>query len=211
MLQQQEVEESKGSLQIEAGEFDPALSSSFNYQTSEYAPTYWENRLYGIGNRSYTSTASSVKVEKKTRYGINFGPRVDVNRTHGISDYMIPTSSNRAIVFFNLSVPLLKGRGEDATGAQEMAAAVELEASQLDLEHTIALSVNQTAVAYWNYVETRMQLEILKNMEEDSRQTLENMKQLVKGDDRPASDLDKVAGGCCVIEGFKCFCDNAKI
>jgi len=190
LLQQQEVEVSKGALQIEAGEFDAALSSTFNYQTSKYAPTYWENKLYEIGDRTYTSTAASVEVEKKTRYGISFGPSVDVNRTHGISDYMIPTSSNQAIVFFNLNVPLLKGRGEDATGAQEMAAAVEIEASQLDLEHTIALSVEQTTVAYWNYLEAQMQLKILKNMEEDSRQTLENMKQLVKGDDRPASDLD---------------------
>ena len=141
LLQQQEVEESKGTLQVEAGEFDAALSSSFNYQTSETAPTYWEHKLYDIGDRKYTTTASSVKVEKKTRYGISFGPSVAVTRNHGISDILIPTSSNHAIVFFNLNFPLLKGRGEDATGAQEMAAAVELEASQLDLAHTIALSV----------------------------------------------------------------------
>ncbi len=190
LLQQQEVEVSKGALQIEAGEFDPALSSSFNYKTSEYAPTYWEHRLSGIGNRTYTDTTSSVNVEKKTRYGISFGPSVDVTRTHGISDCTFPTSSNQAIVYFSLNVPLLKGRGENATGAQEMAAAVELEASQLDLEHTIALSVKQTTVAYWKYLEAQMQLEILKKMEEDALRTLENMKQLVKGDDRPASDLD---------------------
>ena len=190
LLQQQEVEVSKGALQMEAGEFDPALSSLFNYQTSEYAPTYWENRLYGIGNRSYTTTESSVKVEKKTRYGVSFGPSVDVNRTHGISDYMIPTSSNRTIVGFGLNVPLLKGRGEDATGAEEMAAAVNFEASKLDLEQTIAVSVLQTTVVYWKYLKAHMEVEILKNMEDDSRRNLENIKQLVKGDERPASDLD---------------------
>ena len=127
---------------------------------------------------------------KKTRYGISFGPNVDVTRSHGISDYMIPTSSNQAIVSFTMNIPLLKGRGEDATGAQEMAAAVEVDASKLDLEHTIASSINETIVAYWSYLGAQMQLEILKNMEEDSRRSLENMKQLVKGDEQPASNLD---------------------
>lgn len=190
LLQHEEVAESRGNFQMEAGQFDPALTSSLNYQTAEYAPTYYEHILYGIGNRAYTSTDSSVSLEKKTRYGISFGPSVGINRTHGISDYMIPTSSNQTIVAFSLNVPILKGWGKDATGADEMAAAVELEASRLDLQHTIASSVKETVVAYWAYLEARMQLEILKQMEADSRSSLKNMKELVKGHDQPASNLD---------------------
>ena len=189
LIQQQEVENARGNLQMEGGAFDPALTTSFDYQVNTYAATYYENLLYGIGNRTYTSTASSIGLQKMTRYGFSFGPSVGITRSHGITDYMIPTSSNQAIVSFTVNVPLLKGRGMDAADADEMAAREELEAGRLDLEQTISQSVLNTTQAYWRYLEALLQLRVLKQMETDSRQTLEATRQLVSGDEQPASDL----------------------
>lgn len=190
LIQQQEVETSRGNLRMEAGTFDPTLGSSFLYQTNEYAPTYWQNELYGIGDRTYTTTESSISLKKKTRYGISFGPSVDITRSHGITDYMLPTSANQAIVYFTVNVPLLKGRGKEATDANEMAAQEQLEASQLDLEQTISRSILDTTIAYWAYLEALMQLRVLRAMEEDANQTLKDTRLLVQGDEQPASDLE---------------------
>lgn len=190
LIQQQEVEISRGNLRMEAGVFDPNLTSSFLYQTNEYAPTYWQNELYGIGDRNYTTTGSSVGLETKSRYGFSFGPSVGVTRSHGITDYMMPTSYNQAIVAFSVNVPLLKGMGKEAADADEMAAMEELEASTLDLEQTLSQSVMNTTQAYWNYLAALRQFEVFQEMEKDAGQTLDAIRHLVKGDERPASDLD---------------------
>ncbi len=190
LIQQQEVEGSRGNLRMEAGAFDPSLTSSFLYQTNEYAATYWQQALYGIGNRSYTTTGSSIGLETRSRYGFSFGPSVGVTRNHGITDYLMPTSYNQAIVAFTVNVPLLKGMGKEAADAGEMAAMEELEAGMLDLEQTISRSVMNTTQAYWGYLSALRQFEVFKEMETDAGQTLEAIRELVKGDERPASDLD---------------------
>ena len=190
LISRQDVQTSRGSLQMEAGAFDPTLTGSFDYGVDAYAPTYWENYLYGIGDRTYTTTESSVSLTKKTRYGFSFGPSVAITRSHGITDYMIPTSSNQAIVLFSVNVPLLKGAGKVAADAEEMAARETLEATLLDLEQTISKSVLSTTQAYWAYLAALEALEVFRRMEGDARQTLEDTRLLVRGNEQPASDLE---------------------
>jgi len=190
LISRQDVVRSRGNLQTEAGVFDPALTSSFDYQVNAYAPTYYENYLYGIGDRTYTTTQSSIGLQKKTRYGFSFGPSVQIARSHGITDYMLPTSSNQSIVFFTVNVPLLKGRGKEAADADEMAAEENLKASILDLEQTISESVLKTTQAYWQYLSAQRALAVLKQMEEDARKTLNDTRELVEADQQPASDLE---------------------
>ncbi len=190
LIQQQEVESSRGNLRMEAGMFDPNFTSSFLYQTNEYASTYWQQELYGIGDRNFTSTGSTVGLETKSRYGFSFGPSLGVTRSHGITDYLMPTSYNQTIVAFSVNVPLLKGMGKEAADAKEMAAMEELEASTLDLEQTISQSVMNTTQAYWGYLSALRQFEVFREMETDAGQTLDAIRELVKGDERPASDLD---------------------
>ena len=189
LISQQDVVRSRGNLQTEAGMFDPALTSSVDYQVNTYAPTYYENIQFGIGDRTYTTTQSTVGLQKMTRYGFSFGPSVQIARSHGITDYMFPTSSNQAIVFFTVNVPLLKGRGKEAADADEMAAEENLKASILDLEQTISQSVLSTTQAYWQYLSAQRELAVLKQMEDDARKTLDDTRELVKGDQQPASDL----------------------
>lgn len=190
LIQQQEVVASEGALQEEAGPFDPTFRGSFDYTVDQLAPIYWERELYGIGDKTYTTTGSSVSLEKMTRYGISFGPGVDVTRSHGVSEILIPTSSTRSNVFFTVSVPLLKGLGKAATDADEMAAQEELEASKLELEQTVSDSVLNTTTAYWAYLEALMQLRVLRKMEAAARRTLKETRLLVQGDEVPASDVE---------------------
>jgi outer membrane protein TolC len=51
---------------------------------------------------------------------------------------------------FNVVVPLMRGRGRDATGAGERAAEIDYEASLHSLQHETSVSVLSTALAYWD-------------------------------------------------------------
>ncbi|MBW1779532.1 MAG: TolC family protein [Deltaproteobacteria bacterium] len=192
LIQQQEVESSRGNLQAEAGAFDPALTSSFNYQVNAQAPTEFQAQQ-GIGDLTYTTTKSYIALQTKSRYGFTFGPRVGLNREHGMTDYLFPTSANRGTVAFSVNVPLLKGMGKEAADADEMAAMETLEASTLDLEHTISQSVLNTTQAYWAYLGAVKSLQIFQREEADAKKSFEDTRELVKGDEQPASDLQTFA------------------
>ena len=190
LIQQQDVLTSEGQLQVEAGVFDANLNSSFVYTRYGTAVDQYQAETLESTNRTYLTTEGTLGIQKQTRYGITFGPSVNVTRSHGVTDYLVNSSSNQSTVNFGVTVPLLKGLGRDATGAEEMAAEAQLEASRLQLENTVSQSVMETTIAYWSYLEAQMQLEIMRQMEKDSRKGLEDTTLLVKGDQQPASDLD---------------------
>jgi len=190
LIQQQEVLTSEGQLRVETGEFDANLNSSFGYTRYGTAVDQYQAETLETTNRTYLSTKGTFDIQKQTRYGITFGPSVNVTRSHGVTDYLVNSSSNQSTVNFAVTVPLLKGLGRDATGAEEMAAEARLEASRLQLENTVSKSVMETTLAYWSYLEAQMQLEIMRQMEKNSRKALKDTTLLVKGDQQPASDLD---------------------
>ncbi len=198
LIQQQEVANSEGTLQREAGIFDPAFESSVDYKKEKLPFADWERVLYGIGGITDTTTESSVSLKKKTRYGISFGPSVKISRDQATKQdpdgNRIPISPNLALVYFTVDVPLLKGWGKQATDADEMAAREQLEASQLDLEQTISDSVLDTTETYWAYLEALKQLQVLREMEKDAKRTLKHTKLLVQGHAQPASDLETLEG-----------------
>ena len=190
LIQQQEVLTTQGQLQIEAGEFDANLNSSFVYTRYGTTVDQYQAETLEATNRTYLTTEATLGIQKKTRYGITFGPSVNVTRSHGVTDYLVNSSSNQSTVNFGVTVPLLKGLGRDATGAEELAAEAQLKASRFQLENTVSQSVMETTLAYWSYLEAQMQLEIMRQMEKNSRKALKDTTLLVKGDQKPASDLD---------------------
>lgn len=80
-----------------------------------------------------------------TFVGSNFKgkPRAAELGGKGISDVL----TFRAGI--NLTVPLLRGRGAQSVAANERAAGIEVEASQLLLDHQAAASVLRTVQSYW--------------------------------------------------------------
>ncbi len=88
---------------------------------------------------------------------------------------------NRATLFFQLDIPLGKGLGVRDTGAAEIAAKYDLEASLLQLRHTVSDSVLQTALAYWQAVGSRERLKLLIRNARISGALVELTDELVKG------------------------------
>ncbi|ODS52588.1 MAG: hypothetical protein ABS36_16180 [Acidobacteria bacterium SCN 69-37] len=107
----------------------------------------------------FIDATGSATLSKLYRSGITFAPFFDstFNGTNfkgkpraaeyggkGISDVL----QFRAGV--NVTLPLLRGRGARSVAAAERAAAIDVEAGQLILDHQQAASVLRTVQAYWN-------------------------------------------------------------
>lgn len=186
LIQKQEVEANKGSLQEERGKFDLTLDTSLKnaldqqYVVDTSANTYKEKQ---------NITDYTLGIKKQLRSGIVLNPNVQMTRT---DDRVtgLPTT-NEASVNFTLTLPLFKGRGADTVAAEETAAALNLEASELDLRHTTSLSVLRTVTSYWRYVGAKEKLQVLEEAESWAKQVVEELKKLIDADERPKADLDQ--------------------
>ncbi len=65
----------------------------------------------------------------------------------------LPT--NKGMVSFTLTVPLLKGAGTESAGAAETAAKLNHQASVADFQHSISSTILETITAFWNYSSAR--------------------------------------------------------
>lgn len=88
---------------------------------------------------------------------------------------------NRSSLFLQLDVPLLRGSGTRDTGAPELAAKYDLEASLLTLRHTVSSTVLSTSLAYWGAVGAREQLKLLIRNTKISGALVELTSELIKG------------------------------
>ena len=91
-----------------------------------------------------------------------------------------------------LEVPLLRGRGHSAVAAQEDAAAFEVRASLLDLNHLVAQLMANTATSYWNLVAARKILTIAQDAEQRGNAYVDNVQAFIDADRVPRSDIHEV-------------------
>lgn len=131
-------------------------------------------------------------LEKVFRNGIRIGPSWQINRqADNLDSYYLfnQVPDNYSTFTFTLRVPLLKGFGRDVADADEMAADVNLTATQMELSHTGSKSVYTTGQAYWDYLGAEKKLGISLAAEARARKTMEDVEQLVAAKERPAADL----------------------
>lgn len=74
---------------------------------------------------------------------------------------------------FSTTVPLLRGRGTDATGGAERAARIEVDATRLALRHQADATTLDTARAYWD-------LRAAQNNQEIAERSVKNQQRLVE-------------------------------
>lgn len=142
--------------------------------------------------RKVESTTFELDLLKEFRNGIAFGPFVSYNRQNdnftrrsGIGDF------GQSQVGLQIIVPLGKGSG-DAASAQERSSAVQLEASRLNLQHTISQTVLQTVQAYWAVVAAQDRLRLLFRSELISGALVDLSRELIKADEMAPSELAQI-------------------
>jgi len=114
--------------------------------------------------------------------------RRDLSRVAGVDTPNDLTSS------VTLTTPLLRDRGGVESRAPERAAAHEYDASVWGQRQAVAVRVLTAVVAYWDYLEARLRLDVLLRAERLASESAEQTRALVAADERTAADLTQMHG-----------------
>ena len=188
-FQREQVIVAEGLLQAATGRFDMRLGGSVDSGRTT-TPLRLQDQPANLTTALTNQTRFTFGLDKPLRSGLIISPVIGVTRTGLNYD---PLATNRAAVSFGVTQPLMRGRGEAVVTAAETAARYDLSATTATCA-TAALSVYQTAVAYWNYVAAYRNLEILQASEARARRLVEETQTLINAGNRPAADLRQVNG-----------------
>ncbi len=188
-FQEEETKINKGTAQIETGRFDTTLDVSVAHNHEEIPLSAAEREATLSSDLRTDETTASLGLRKLFRTGVSINPSVQTIRDDTSPSDFDPVATGR--VDFLITVPLLKGLGVEATGADELKAKNDYEVSLLTLHHTVSQTVLNTTVEYWTYLASDKMLQELTDSESRAQKMLENMKELVKAGEVPAADLEQ--------------------
>lgn len=179
-LEEARLDSARGALQVQSGRFDPVVSSSV-------AGDEIDDPLTPSSSSETRSVASSLGVVKEFRSGLTIEPGFELLRVEDLGAGEAPV--NQGTLTFRVRQPLLRGRGRETVTAGERSAERELAASGLDLRHTVSLRILTVASQYWTAKAALLNLDILRETEESSRELLETTRTLIEADQVPAAEL----------------------
>jgi len=185
LLKHQEIRYSQGSLQQYRGQFDLTLQMGTSY-SDQNSPVASEL------DQKVKTTSHSFQINKQLRNGISLNSSVELSQTESEYSYQSETETeeNSGAIFFTLVIPLLKGRGVEATAAYELAAEVNLEIAELQSRNTISQTVMDTALAYWSYRAAFEQLNQYEQSEKRAEESLRITQAMISADQAPSSLLE---------------------
>ncbi|WP_456426427.1 TolC family protein [Rhodocaloribacter sp.] len=189
-IQDEQTRISEGGVLAAAGAFDPLFNASLVGGHEETPFTQAQRQLTGSTLSKSSLTTYRLGLNKRFRSGLILSPGVEVVRTQALGTGAPAVIQTRASLV--LRVPLLRGRGANASAARFDAAQDQLTASELTLRHTTAGSLLEAVYAYWNYLAARKRLDILMESETRARGLLTDTRALVEGGERPVADLDQL-------------------
>ncbi len=190
-LQEHRVEASAGEVQAALGEFDPTFNMSAE-RSRDYTPLR-PSEAAVVDEFLTDRTALRMDVSKPLRNGIVIGPEVVVSRIHGTeqdaADLEVATTG---AVNFVIRAPLLRGWGEEVTGATLAVAELNHRAARYEFSHTVAQSVQASLINYWNYLFTLENLDIARESEQRVIRLEQQISRLVAADELPVAQLSLV-------------------
>jgi outer membrane protein TolC len=194
-IQKDQVQVSRAIKRQTAGLFDTQVSSSLTHGRTT-TPLTTLDQLTAQQSGIVTSrqilelTTFQAGADKLFRSGIEITPTFsmvrDADNLTAISGHNLSHSGITVVL------PLLRNRGYAAVGGQEIAATLEVQATQLDLSHAAAQLISIAAASYWNYLAARKNLQIAIGSEERGRSFVENVQAFIDAGKSPRSDLNEV-------------------
>jgi outer membrane protein len=180
----------QGALGEASGAFDPAITTQLETQRNTVMSL--DDPASGrLSSVLQTQTTTDLAFRIATRAGVVLSPEVLLTRTGTPVGGLPPTT--RSTVRLALSVPLLRDWGGAITSAPERAQRFLLSASTEEFRATGARAARDAALAYWNYLAARLRREALAETERHAQRILDETRQLVAADERPAADLKQLA------------------
>jgi outer membrane protein TolC len=194
-LQEEQVELNRGVKQQLGGQFDPVYSSSVA-QTRQNSPlTLYQQRQAAAAGIPLTSVPTN-STEFDAAYQQLFRNGISISPTFTIAHVGDPlqnfTGTNTTRLGFQLTMPLLRGRGREVVAAQETAAEVEIQASSLDLSQQIADLMDRTAESYWTLKAAQLAYEVADSSVQRGQVFVDNVRTLIDADRVPRVELNQV-------------------
>ncbi len=188
-IEESQVEMARGALQSATGEFDITLGTKL--KSEEDDTPFSEPDALSTGHaHQHTRTYSLSQNAKKTfRFGTEIDTSIGIERSKNKFPENSSTKNNRTFSF-TVTQPLLQGYGVAATGANEASQRELYEAEQYTLQQTVAQKIHETVIAYWNYRGAKGKVNTYEKSIINIEETLDNLKQLIDGGEKPASDLN---------------------
>jgi outer membrane protein TolC len=194
-IQEQLVVASRAARRQASGLFDTVLGTSLLQNRINTPLTVFDQEQAALlkiitNNEVSNVTTLDVGATKQYRSGVSISPSF-VNSRATDNIYNIG-GTNLSTLSFQVSVPLLRGRGRSAVAAQETAAGIEVRASLLDLNQTISSLMEDTASSYWNAVGAGKNLKVAQASEERGRIYVENVQTLIRAGRVPEAEIHQV-------------------
>ena len=187
--QRQQVAISRAVRQQQSGAFDTQLEWGVTDRRIRTPLTDAEAAGLPLSALIENAFGVSGSAQRLLRSGIVLGPSLVVNRA---TDNVQATDGlNRARVSFDVTLPLMRGKGEAIVAGPETAASIGVDASVLDLGQQAADLVRASATAYWQYVASLRQLEIVTQSEARGRQYVDAVRTLADADRLPRSEVNQ--------------------
>lgn len=193
-VQRQQVAISRAARQQQTGAFDTQVEWGVTDRRTR-TPLTDAERLgalaVGVPVTALTENSFGVSgmAQRLFRSGIALGPSLVWNRA--TDNLQTLDGLNRARVSFDVTLPLLRGRGEAVVAGPETAAGIDVEASQLDLGQQKAELVRTTATSYWDYVAALRRLDIFAQSEVRGAEYVQAVRTLVDADRLPRSEVNQ--------------------
>ena len=134
------------------------------------------------------TTEFDLSIIKQFRNGLVLAPYLEYdNAQNNLSRRSGARRLNQSEIGIDFTIPLARGRGTIAASGHEMAAQIDVEASQLSLQHTVAERVLAVVQAYWQMAAAQEQLEYLVRSEITTTALLGLTQGLIQADEVPAA------------------------
>ena len=180
------VEASAGARLLAASPFDLQLSTALELGRA---------RLPLVNARNPLLDSETVETRTSARKSFRTGLIVssDVSFARIRTGTTGPTTG-QVDSWVSVRIPLAAGRGGSAAVGDERAAQESVAASRLERDHIAARAVHDAVLAYWRYVAAQERLRTYVESAERAHRLVRETEVLIRADERPASDLDLVAG-----------------
>ncbi|MBU0961397.1 MAG: TolC family protein, partial [Proteobacteria bacterium] len=188
-IEESQVKISLGALRIASGQFDITLGTELKSEEDDTPFSELDALAIGHAHQQTRTYSLSQSLSKTFRYGTSLDGSIGIERTDNRYPGDTPNTDN-GVISFSLTQPLFKGRGLDATGANEASKREAYEAEQYTLRQTVSQKIYETVTAYWNYRGAQDTLTVLEASKKNIEKSIQELKALIDGGEKPASDLN---------------------
>lgn len=198
-----QVQVSKEQLNVQKGVFRQAASqfdvnfAAEGMQAHTYRPlTGYESfqfSQYDQFSRNSVNTETSkltLSASKELRNGVVLQPVIYATRA--VDDLTNRIGYEQGGIHFNVTVPLLRGRGRTVVTANQSAAAMQVDEAVLQVDQTVSNTFAAVASSYWNVIAAEDEVELLRESEGRSDALIAAAQSLIKADRMPRSDLSQM-------------------